>query len=317
MDPASPGQAPMTLHHTYIGIDVSKAHLDIFDPRSGASRVPNRSQALVRLATSLPEDGLVIFEASGCYDRALGIALDDAGVAHVRVNPSRARDFARATGRIAKTDRIDAAMLAHMGQALALKPRQDTHPARAALTALVRRRDQLVAIRAREANHRETADPDTTASIERHVQWLGAEIAQIETRIKAMIESDDQLAEQNALLRSAPGIGPVAATTLLALLPELGTLSDKAVASLCGLAPINRDSGTMRGKRTIGKGRTRVRMALYMAALNAARCSSRFKTVYRALRERGKPAKLALIAIARKLVVTLNAMVREKKAFYA
>lgn len=106
-------------------------------------------------------------------------------------------------------------------------------------------------------------------------------------------------------------------TTLLALLPELGTLSDKAVASLCGLAPINRDSGTMRGKRTIGKGRTRVRMALYMAALNAARCSSRFKTVYRALRERGKPAKLALIAIARKLVVTLNAMVREKKAFYA
>ncbi|MEQ8164609.1 MAG: transposase [Alphaproteobacteria bacterium] len=306
----------MTLHQNYIGIDVSKAHLDIFDPRTGqACRLSNQPQALARFAMSLLKGDIVIFEATGCYDLALQTALDTAGIGHVRVNPLRARDFARATGQIAKTDRLDAQMLAHMGQTFALKPLQTAHPSRRQLTALVRRRDQLVAIRAREANHRETADRVATDSIVRHVQWLSAEIAAIEKQIADMIETAKELKHANALLRSAPGIGPVAATTLLALLPELGSLSDKAIAALCGLAPINRDSGTWRGKRSIGQGRTRVRMALYMAALNATRCSDRFKSAYRAFRDRGKPAKLALIAIARKLIVTLNAMIRNNTPF--
>lgn len=305
----------MTLHHTYIGIDVSKAHLDVFSPRNGLSRLVNQPAALAAFAASLDPGDIVVLEATGRYDRPLCEALGAAGIGHVRVNPSRARDFARALGQLAKTDALDAQMLSRMGQALVLAPQPAPDTARLALTALVRRRDQLVAIRAREANHGETADPAITDSIARHTQWLDQEIKAIEHRINALIAADRALDQDNKRLRSVPGIGPVAATTLLALLPELGTCPDKAIAALAGLAPLNRDSGTMRGLRRIGPGRKRVRMALYMAALSATRCSPRFKAAYKALRQRGKPAKLALIAIARKLIVTINAMARTQTMF--
>lgn len=308
----------MTLHQIYTGIDVSKAHLDVFDPRTGASRVPNTPEALIAFAHSLIGEDIVVLEATGSYDRALCAALGAAGIGFVRVNPRRARDFARSTGKLAKTDRLDAKMLSRMGKALSLVPGPaQPHPARVRLTALARRRDQLVAIRAREANHAETAQTDMVEHIAHHIGWLNAQIGELDAAIAAVIETDESLRTDNALLRSAPGVGPVAATTLLALMPEMGALTDKAVAALCGLAPINRDSGTLRGKRSIGPGRRRVRTALYMAALNAVRCNQRFKATYKTLRDRGKPAKLALIAIARKLIVTLNAMVKNQKPFNA
>lgn len=306
----------MILHHTYIGVDVSKAHIDVFDPRTRTfARLANSEPALAGFALTLNCDVIVVLEATGIYDARLRRALAAAGVGHVRVNPSRARHFARASGQLAKTDRLDAAMLAHMGAALRLGADPAPDPSRDRLTALVRRRDQLVAIRAREANHGETTDPEITHTISEHIDWLNKKIADLEHMIAQQIKADQALEADNTLLRSAPGIGPVAATTLMALLPELGKISNKAVASLCGLAPLNRDSGTMRGTRRIGQGRRRIRQALYMAALSAVRCNQRFRQAYQALRDRGKPAKLALIAIARKLLTTLNAMVRNRTSF--
>lgn len=306
----------MILHHTYIGVDVSKAHVDIFDPRTGKSlRLANTQPVLAGFAAALSSDTIVVLEATGVYDAALRMALDAAAIGCVRVNPSRARDFARASGQLAKTDRLDAAMLARMGSALRLEPDAPSDPSRLRLAALVRRRDQLVAIRACEANHGETAHPQLAQTISDHIDWLDQKIVEIEHMIAQQIKADQALEADNVLLRSAPGIGPVAATTLLALLPELGKISNKAVAALCGLAPLNRDSGTWRGTRRIGQGRKRIRQALYMAALSAARCNQRFRQAYQALRDRGKPAKLALIAIARKLLTTLNAMARNRTPF--
>ena len=305
----------MILPQNYIGIDVSKAHLDVFSPRTGQSRLVNQPVTLAGFAASLDPGDIVVLEATGRYGQSLRAALGVAGIGHVRVNPLRARDFARALGQLAKTDALDARMLSRMGQALALAPQPAPDATRLKLTALVRRHDQLVAIRAREANHGETADPAITESIARHTQWLDHEIEAIEHQIRALIAADQTLDQHNKRLRSVPGIGPVAATTLLALLPELGTRPNKAIAALAGLAPLNRDSGTMRGLRRIGPGRKRVRMALYMAALSATRCCPRFRACYQALRQRGKPAKLALIAVARKLIVTINAMARTQTMF--
>ena len=308
----------MTLDQNFVGIDVSKAYVDVFYERNARlARVPNRAEDLTVFVGALEPASLVVLEATGRYDRALCAELERAGVGYVRVNPLRARDFARAVGQLAKTDQLDAQMLARMGRALALTPQPQPQAARERLTSLSRRRDQLVNLRAREANHAESADPESLDSIERHIAWLNQDIEALDQAITDLIQADPDLAHANRLLRSTPGVGPVAATTLLALLPELGTRSDKAIAALAGLAPLNRDSGTLRGTRHIGPGRSRVRKALYMAALNAIRCSPRLKAAYLGLRDRGKPAKLALIAIARKLIVILNAMIRHHTPFKA
>jgi transposase len=318
-DLASQGQALMTLDQNHLGIDVSKAHLDLFEDENGRyRRIANTPAAVAQLAADLAgKPVLVVLEATGTYDRHLRLALLQAGIAHVRVNPSRARDFARAAGLLAKTDRIDARMLAMMGKALQLQPRQGPTDARERLTSLVRRRDQLVALRATEKNHAESADEEAGVGIARHVAWLDAEIATLEAAIQALISACPNLAATSRRLRSAPGIGPVAATVLIALLPELGTRSGKTLAALAGLAPLNRDSGIWRGKRTIGPGRHRVRKALYMAAVSAIRSKTRLADFYKSLRSAGKPAKLALIAVARKLLTMLNAMERDAKPFVA
>jgi transposase len=307
----------MTLDQNTIGIDISKAHLDVFDARTGRRRrLANSAADVAALAAELQGEAvLVVLEATGTYDLALRRALVAAGVAHVRVNPARARDFARASGRLAKTDAVDAAMLADMGAALRLEPQMQAEPERLRLNALVHRRDQLVAMRAMEKNHAEAAAPEVMETIAEHIAWLDHAIAGITDRIDALVASSATLTQDNDRLRSAPGIGPVAASTLMALLPELGTRSGKTIAALAGLAPLNRDSGQWLGQRRIGPGRKRVRQALYMAALNAARCHPRFNAVYQRLLNAGKPKKLALIAIARKLIVILNAMMRQQKPF--
>ena len=308
----------MTLHPVAIGIDVSKPHLDVFDPVWGAvRRVPNDPAQTAHLAAHWAgRDCLVVFEATGHYDAALRHALDGAGVAYARVNPQQARDFARATGRRAKTDAVDARMLAELGRRLAPAPCGPANREREALALRHKRRDQLVAMRQQErVRHSECPDPAMAEAINRHLAWLDAEIAVLEDAIQAAVEESQSLQSANRLLRTVPGIGPVAATTLLALMPELGTRSPKAVAALAGLAPFNNDSGTRQGQRAIGGGRARVRLALYMAALGAARSKTRLGAFFQRLRSQNKPPKLALIALARKILVIANAVMRDQTAF--
>jgi transposase len=308
----------MNIHPGVMGIDISKAALDIFDAAVGRSeRMANAIAEVEALAKRCAAGGVfVLFEATGSYDAMLRRALSTAGVPFARVNPARARDFARAAGFLAKTDAVDARMLAAMAQSLKPAAQAAVSAERERLSLLHKRRDQLVATRQQErARRSECTDLEIAADLDRHLDWLDASIKAIERRIAGLFAADADLRNLQALLRSAPGVGPVTATTLIALLPELGLRSSKTIAALVGLAPFNRDSGRFRGRRAIRGGRKRVRDALYMAALSAARSQSPFQAAYRKLRNAGKPAKLALIAIARRLLVTLNAIVRDQRAF--
>jgi transposase len=308
----------MTLHPDVLGIDISKLHLDIHDTQAGTTwRIANAAAATAALAGSLAGRGcLVVFEATGRYDRVLREALAVAGIAHARVNPEQARHFARATGRRAKTDAIDARMLAELGRSLVLRCEPPADPARDRLCALSRRRDQLVAMRKQErVRAHEEEDVALAADLAAHIAWLDAAVMRAERAIAQLIRSNDALAKADTLLRSVPGIGPVAAAVLIGQLPELGRLPAKAVTALAGLAPYNNDSGAFRGKRSVRGGRTRIRQALYMAAVSIARGSSPLAAFHRRLRDAGKPAKVALIATARKLLTTLNAVARLQTPF--
>ena len=308
----------MTLHASIIGIDVSKAMLDIFDRGAGRfQRIANTTEAICEQAKAWRATGVfVVFEATGSYDRMLRACLGEAGIPHARVNPERARHFARYAGFAAKTDRIDARMLAEMGARGGLATEPPIDPEREALRALHRRRDQLVAARKAEA----TRLADVACDVERdsllaHIAWLKTEIARFDLAIHNHIAACERLRSAAARLRSIPGIGPVCAATYLALMPELGTRTAKAIAALAGLAPLNRDSGTFAGKRSIAHGRTRVRVAAYMAALAASRTKSCLGDFYRTLISAGKPPKLALIALARKITVLANALLRDATTF--
>ena len=308
----------MIIHPGFIGIDVSKAHLDVFDSRRGScERIANTPTAIVDLLERWRDENVfVLFEATGHYDIRLRQALADHGIRFTRVNPARARDFARSAGFLAKTDAIDARMLAAMAQCLAPEPQVAGDPAREQLALAHKRRDQLVHTRQKERTRRsECLEPSIAADIDAHLAWLDVRIAAWDREIGHLIRQSEEFHQAERRLRSIPGIGPVAATTLIALMPELGGLSPKAIAAMAGLAPFNVDSGKLRGSRKIKGGRKRVRDALYMAALAAARCSSRFRAFYRRLRTAGKPAKLALIAVARKLLTTANAIMRDKTAY--
>lgn len=300
-----------------VGIDVSKHHLDIFDEAIGVSeRIANATQAIIQLVARWRCDALVVFEATGVYDLELREALRQAGVRFARINPARARDFARASGQLAKTDPIDARMLATFARAMKPAAEQATTPARNALARLAKRRDQLVSMRAQEKNRRSEAEDRAMAErIGGLIEVLDDEIAEIEADISALIKAAPEISDDAQLMRSLPGVGPVACMQLITQMPELGHVGPKQVAALAGLAPFNVDSGSYRGKRKIGGGRKRVRDALYMAALNAVRRADPFKTFYERLRKAGKPAKLALIAVARKLLTVLNAMMRDRKPY--
>lgn len=307
----------MKIYPGIIGIDVSKHTLDIFDGSIGTSvRIANEAAAIAARVTSWI-DALVVFEATGRYDGKLRRALQAAGIRFARVNPSRARAFAAALGLLAKTDAIDARMLAAMGQALELTPEHQHDELRSQLASLHKRRDQLVAIRKQERTRLSEGDAAWQLNIERHIAWLSAEIAALERQCRDLIASNAKLDRLYHLLRSIPGIGPVTAATLIALLPELGCRSPKTIAALAGLAPFNVDSGLFRGQRMIRGGRKRVRDALYMAAVTAARSQSRFQTFLENLTNKGKPNKLALIALARKILIAANAVARDQVAFHA
>ncbi|QIP05285.1 transposase [Bradyrhizobium symbiodeficiens] len=302
----------------YVGIDVSKKHLDIFDEADGVPRrIANATQAITQQVARWRCDTLVVFEATGTYDLKLREALGQAGVHFARINPARARDFARASGQLAKTDPIDARMLAAFGRVMQPAVEQAAaNPARNALAGLAKRRDQLVLMRAQEKNRRSEADDRAMAGrISRLIEVLDGEIAEIEADIKALTKAEPEIADDARLMRSVPGVGPVACMQLIAKMPELGRVGAKQIAALAGLAPFNVDSGAFRGKRKIAGGRKRVRDALYMAALNAVRRADPFKAFYERLRLAGKPAKIALVAVARKLLTVINAIMRERKPY--
>ena len=305
----------MTLPHTTIGIDVSGRRLDAHDHPAGRARgFANDTAGIAALVAWVGErEAFVVLEATAPWDQPLIRALESAGLAFHRANPKRARDFARAAGLLAKTDAVDAGMLALYGASLNLAATAPVAPERLELQGLNARRDQLVEMRkAERIRLKGVADPVLIDSLQAVTAMLDDQIRGLDRRIADGIAQAPGLARAAAVLRSAAGVGPVCTTVLLACLPELGRVDRRAVAALAGLAPIARDSGLMRGKRHVQGGRKRVRDALYMAALTAVR-TGRWKQHYDHLRALGKAPKAAIVAVARKLLVTLNAAIRDQQ----
>ena len=260
---------------------------------------------------------LVVLEASGGFERSLAAALAAAGLAVAVVNPRQARDFARATGRLAKTDALDAEALARFAEAVRPTPRIVPDEEARTLSAILARRRQIVAMLAAEKNrllHAPASTKPVKKRIEAHVRWLEKELACIDRDLEEAIEESPTWRENEELLRSVPGVGPVLARTLLAELPELGSedLTGKQLAALAGVAPLNRDSGTLRGRRAVWGGRAQVRAVLYMGALAATRFNPAVKGFYERLLVAGKPRKVALVACMRKLLVVLNAVLKHR-----
>lgn len=307
----------MTIPQTTLGIDVSGRRLDSYlHPAGRACGFANDARGIAALiAWAAEHRAFVVLEATAPWDQPLIRALEGAGLAFHRANPKRARDFARALGLLAKTDAVDARMLALYGAGVALRPTLPVAPERLGLQTLSARRDQLVEMRKGERIRlKGVTDPVVIDSIGIVIAVLDDQIRALERRIATCVERSDALARDAAILRSAPGVGPVCVGVLLSALPELGKVDRRAVAALAGLAPVARDSGLLRGQRHVQGGRKRVRDALYMAAVSAARTAP-FQADYVRMKADGKPPKLALIAIARKLLVALNAAVRDQKPF--
>ena len=239
-------------------------------------------------------------------------ALMAAQLSTVVVNPRQVREFARATGRLAKTDALDAQVLAQFGEAVKPELRPLPDAATQELSALLMRRRQLVEMLTAEKNRLGTAASSACPDIQDHIRWLEHRLSDLDGQLAQAIRSSPSWRERDNLLKSTPGVGPVLSTTLLAELPELGSLSRKEIAALVGVAPLNRDSGTLRGRRTVWGGRSQVRAALYMAALVATRFNPVIRAFYQRLQAAGKPNKLALTACMRKLLTILNAMMRHQ-----
>ncbi|WP_299908244.1 IS110 family transposase [uncultured Paracoccus sp.] len=304
----------MTWNH--IGIDISKDRLDIFDPASGrASACANTPTAIRRFLHGLRPEDMLVFEATSQCDMPLRRAVDAAERPHVRLNPLHAWHFAQSLN-LPKTDRVDARMLARFGTERQPRPDPPTEPARVELTQLSHRRDQLKRMETQEKNRLAEAGLAVIArDIRASLGALARRVARIEAAIRAHLENHPDLARQARLLTTVPGIGPVTASGLLAHLPELGQLDRRSIASLGGLAPKARESGRWRGSRRIGAGRRQVRRLLYMAAMSLWRRPQAFGGFAARLKAAGKPPKLILIALARKLLTIANAILRDQTPF--
>ena len=306
----------------FIGIDVSKAMLDVaLLPTGEVLAVPNEPTGHANLVTYLLSAGpieRIVLEATGGYENACFLALSEANLPVVVVNPRQARDFARASGRLAKTDKIDAALLARFAHAIQPEVREACTAQQRELTALVARRRQLVGmITAERQRLDKTTSTRVKASLECTLSFLTGSLADLEAALKDAVKLDPEWRVRCALLTTMPGIGLITALTLLADLPELGQLTAKQAAALVGVAPMNRDSGKSRGYRRTTGGRPHVRHALYMAAVTARRCNPTLKPFYERLRAAGKPPKVALVAVMRKLLIHINAMTRNHQAWQA
>jgi transposase len=300
----------------FAGIDVSKDHLDVhLRPTGEAARHASDEAGIAAVVARLAAAGphLVVVEATGGFEAPLAAALALAGLPVAVVNPRQVRDFARSTGRLAKTDRLDAAVLAHFADAVRPDPRPLPDADTAALAVLVGRRRQLIEMRTAERNRLALAAPAAAAGIRRHVAWLDRELARLDGELAAAIAASPAWRARDDLLRSAPGVGPVVSRVLVAEVPELGALSGKQIAALVGVAPVARESGRWSGARSIAGGRAGVRSALYMAVLSASRYNPAIRAFSERLRAAGKAVKVAQVAAMRKLLVILNAMVRDNK----
>lgn len=301
----------------YVGIDVAKDRLDVhIRPSEERFSVTRDSEGLTVLAARLEElkPALVVLEATGGFETTVAATLGAARLPLAVVNPRQIRDFARATGKLAKTDALDAAAIAHFAEAIRPEPRPLPDEQARALGELVARRRQVVEMIVAE-NHRrrQMTQRLVLRRVDRHLAVLQEELSEIERELDDSIRGTPAWRANDDLLKSVPGIGNAVSRTLLADLPELGTLDRKKISALVGVAPLNRDSGTLRGRRTTWGGRAGVRSALYMAALVAARHNPVIAAFYKRLRAAGKPSKVALTACMRKLLTILNAIVRDRQ----
>ena len=298
----------------FVGMDVSQDTVDVAVQPGTAFQIPHDesgiAQAVDRLHALQPT--LIVLEATGGLEVPLAGALAAVGLPVVVINPRQVRDFARATGQLAKTDRLDAQVLAHFAEAIRPPVRPVPDAQTQALAALVARRRQLIEMLTAEKNRLRLAARPIQQRVQAHITWLEKELASTNTELTTIIHASPIWREKEEVLRSVPGVGPVLVTTLFANLPELGTLTRKEVAALAGVAPFPRDSGTLKGRRAIWGGRAQVRAALYMAALVATRRNPVIRTFYQRLCQAGKAKKLALTACMRKLLTILNAMVKSR-----
>lgn len=309
----------MSQQPLYVGIDVAKAQLDVAVRSTGERwQVSYTDQGVQELASRLTalRATLVILEASGGLELSLVAALAAASLPVVVVNPRQVRDFARATGRLAKTDAIDAQVLAHFAEAVRPAQRPLADAEARALSALVSRRHQLMAMLVAEKNRLTKALPSVRSRIQAHIAWLEGELKNLDDDLGNILRQSPVWREKEDLLRSVPGVGRQLALTLLAYLPELGALDRKRIASLVGVAPFNRDSGTLRGRRAVWGGRSRIRAALYMGALVASRHNPAIRRFYQHLLAAGKPKKVALTACMRKLLTILNAVMKHRTLWH-
>jgi transposase len=299
----------------FVGIDVSKGRLDIaVIPSGDASALPNNEDGiscLVDLMKSLSPT-LVILEATGGLEMASVGALAESGIPVVAVNPRQVRDFAKATGRLAKTDAISAQVIARFGQAIRPQVRPTRDLEAQELAAVSARRRQIVGMMAAEKNRLSTASKWTRKNIQDHIAWLEQCLEKVNDDLSKAIKGSPLWREKEDLLRSVPGVGPVLSVTLLSGLPELGKLDRRQIAALVGVAPLNRDSGLFRGKRTVWGGRANIRTVLYMSTLVATRFNPVIKEFYRRLCDAGKGHKVAITACMRKLLTILNAMIKNR-----
>jgi transposase len=303
----------------FIGIDVAKDFLDLHAlPAGDFRRFPNDDQGISQALawSSDHKPSLVVLEATGGYQSHIAAELAARDIPVAVVNPRQVRDFARATGQLAKTDALDAAIIARFARDVRPHPRPLPDEAEQAIKALVTRRRQLLSIRTAELNRLHQNPPKRVAtSLNESIVFLDHQIDSLDTDIDDHIKQSPLWREKEDLLKSVPGVGDQTARTLLTQLPELGKLSRREIASLVGIAPLNRDSGAFRGRRIISGGRSQVRAALYMAALVATRFNQKIRIFYLRLRAAGKPGKVALTACMRKLLTILNALLKNRTRF--
>lgn len=302
----------------FVGIDVSKAWLDVaVHEQTTFFRVKNNDQGIAELVERLQaiEPVLVVLEATGGFEKLVVVRLAHAGMSVVITNPRRVRAFARSTGRLAKTDKMDARVLAHFGFALRPQPRSLPGEAEERLTGLMTRRRQILNMLTVEKNRLQTVRVEMRVDIVEHIRWLEVKLAKLDEMIGQFVESIPAWKEKNNLLQSVPGVGPVTSCTLLAMLPELGKLNRQQIAALVGVAPVNKDSGRRQAKRRVYGGRATVRSVLYMAALSARKFNPVIRKFYERLIKQGKEKKVALTACMRKLLVILNAMMRTNQSW--
>lgn len=299
----------------YVGIDVSKERLDVAVSDGRECHFDNDAAGHSQLrALLLPQQPrLIVMEASGGLERSAAAELAAAGLALRIVNARQVRDFAKASGRLAKTDRLDAQMLVRFAQAMKLEPRELPNEQLQGLQALIARRRQLIEMLVMEKNRLRTAHKEVKRSLKKNIEWLEQQLKHTDQDLGSALRDCGVWREKVELLESVPGIARVTALTLLASLPELGTLNRREISALAGVAPFNRDSGSWSGKRCVYGGRAPVRGALYMATLVGVRYNAVLKVFYGRLRAAGKPAKVALVACMRKLLTIINSMIRHRQ----